>query len=104
MTATLFNNHVLVMPQGQIIVLEVQHGERAEACWHARRARHSFWMVMSQEALKKNKNNMSNSHEQTIQKLVIVEDSEEINGIKSQVVTLPACMRGWWDGRTHPVV
>lgn len=48
-------------------------------------------------------NNMSNSHEQTIQKLVIVEDSEEINGIKSQVVTLPACMRGWWDGRTHPV-
>lgn len=52
----------------------------------------------------KKKNNMSNSHEQTIQKLVIVEDSEEINGIKSQVVTLPACMRGWWDGRTHPVV
>lgn len=51
-TATLLNDHVLVMAQGQIIVLVVQHGERAEARWHAGRAGPSFWMVMSQEALK----------------------------------------------------
>ena len=56
-TATLFNNHVLVMPQGQIIVLVVKHGERAEACGHTGRASDPFWMVMSQEALKKEMNN-----------------------------------------------
>lgn len=48
----ILNNHVLVMPQSQIIVLKVQHGEGAEARWHAGRAGHSFWVVMFQEALK----------------------------------------------------
>lgn len=56
-TAALFNNHVLVVPQGQIIALIVQHGEWAEACWHTGWARHSFWMVMTQEALQNTRMN-----------------------------------------------
>lgn len=34
-TAALFDNHVLVMPQGQIIIFKVEHGEWAEARGHA---------------------------------------------------------------------
>lgn len=52
-TAALLDNHVLVMPQGQIIIFKVEHGEWAEARWHARRAGHSLWVVMPQKALKK---------------------------------------------------
>lgn len=53
--AALFNNHILVVPQGQVIVLVVQHGERGEACRHTGRAGHSSWVVMSQQALKVNR-------------------------------------------------
>lgn len=51
-TATLFNNHVLMMTQGQIIILIVQHGEWAETRWHTGWTRHPSWVVMQQEALK----------------------------------------------------
>lgn len=51
LTATLLHYHVLVVPQGQIVALEVQHGQRAETRWDTRRARHSVWVVMSQETL-----------------------------------------------------
>lgn len=33
LTATLLHYHVLVVPQGQIVTLEVQHGQRAETRW-----------------------------------------------------------------------
>lgn len=50
--AALFDKHLLVMPQGQVVALVVQHGERAEARRHAGRAGRSLWVVKSQEALK----------------------------------------------------
>lgn len=51
-TATLFDNHVLMVSHSQVIILIVQHGQWAEACRYAGRTGHSFWMVMTQEALK----------------------------------------------------
>ena len=50
--AALLDDHFLMMPQGQVIVLVVQHGQWAEAHWHTGRARPSVRMVMSQKALK----------------------------------------------------
>lgn len=50
--ATLFDNHVLMVSHSQVIILIVQHGQWAEACRYTGRTGHSFWMVMTQEALK----------------------------------------------------
>ena len=96
-TAALFNNHLLVMPQGQIVVFEVQHGERTEARRHAGRAGPSLRVVMSQEALKKTW--MNHPMEKNYIKCEIDQDSW---AFKHQVIILPACTRGWWVGRTRP--
>lgn len=50
-TATLLDDHVLVVPQGQLVVLIVEHGERAEVRGHTGRAAYSVGMVESQQAL-----------------------------------------------------
>lgn len=53
LTAALLHDHVLVVPQGQVVALEVQHGQGAEARGDARRARRSVRVMMSQETLEK---------------------------------------------------
>lgn len=49
--AALLHHHVLVMPHDHLAVLEVQHGHRCQARWHAGKARHLVWVVKFQEAL-----------------------------------------------------
>ena len=94
LTTTFFNHHVLMMPQGQVVVLVVEHGQRAESCWDTGWTGHSLGVLLTQEALEKQTIHMNNWT--TLEKNPAFQ-------LKRGDEAVPACTRNWWAGRIRPV-
>lgn len=57
MAAALLHYHVLVMPHDHLPILEVQHGQRRQACGHTGQTWHLVWVVKFQKALEREEEN-----------------------------------------------